>query len=131
MMTILSCQAQNSEMKNIEQTIVAFSQAGDENNATKLATYLDDNFRIVMNRLFGSTEVSIMPRAVYLEKIKSKEFGGDQRTVTIQNIETNGNSACAKVNFKGTKMTFVSLILFIQNSSGEWKLVNETPIVKQ
>jgi len=75
----MSCSAQKTEVQNVEKVIAAFSKAGDDNNAEKLATYLDDNYRIVMNRLFGSTEVSVMPKSVYLDKISSKEFGGDKR----------------------------------------------------
>lgn len=122
--------AQKSEMKNIETTIIKFAKAGDENNAENLATYLDDNYRIVMNRLFGSAEVSIMPKSLYLEKIASKEFGGDKRTLTIENMLVNGTSACAKVTFKSAKMTSVSIIVLIQDANGKWKLISDVPMIK-
>ncbi len=77
LLTAMSCMAQSSEEKSVKSTITAFSKAGDTNDAEALADYLDPNYRIIMNQLFGSTEVSILPRAVYLDKIKSKEFGGD------------------------------------------------------
>lgn len=121
--------AQKSEIKNIEKTISEFSKAGDENDAEKLASYLDDNYRIVMNRMFGSKEVSVMTKSVYLEKIKSKEYGGDKRVLTFDNIVINGTTASAKVTFKGTKMTFVSLIVLIQEPDGNWKLISDNPIV--
>lgn len=125
-----SCNAQSSDKKAIKQTITAFSKAGDTNDADKLATYLDDNYRIVMNRLFGSTEVAVMPKEVYLEKIETKEYGGDDRKVKIGPIALNGTTASAKVSFIGTKMTFVSLLTLIKDGSNQWKIVSDVPIVK-
>ncbi len=124
----MSC-AQKSEEIAIKNVIIAFSKAGDANDAQKLSAYLDDNYRIVMNRLFGSKEVSVMSKSAYLEKIKTKEFGGDKRTVTIQNSIINGTSAVVKVAFKGAKMTFVSLITLIKKENGTWILVSDVPVV--
>ncbi len=125
----MSCNGQSSEVKEVKKVITAFSKAGDTNNVTELNKHLDENYRVVMNRLFGSTEVSVMPKVVYVEKIKTKEFGGDTRELTIENVVINGTSASAKVTFKGSKMTFVSLIILIKNGSGAWKLISDTPMV--
>lgn len=126
----IGCSAQSTEVKDIKQVITAFSKAGDKNDSKKLESYLDENYRIVMNRLFGSKSVSVMDKTTYLEKIKSKEYGGDNRTLTIENIVINGTTASAKVTFKGTKMTFVSILVLIQNEEGKWTLISDTPIVK-
>ena len=126
----VSCNAQTSDEQMIKQTIIEFSKAGDANDADKLATYLDGNYRIVMNRLFGSTEVAIMPKDVYLEKIKTKEYGGDTRKVEIESITLNGSTASAKVSFVGTKMTFVSILILIKDGNNQWKIVSDVPIVK-
>ncbi|RMA56745.1 nuclear transport factor 2 family protein [Ulvibacter antarcticus] len=125
----LNTYAQSSDTVEITNTINSFAKAGDNNDVQELEKYLDGNYRIVMNRLFGSNEVNIMPRNIYLEKIKTKEYGGDNRRVNIDNITINGNTACAKVVFNGTKLTFTSIIILIKNEEGLWKLVNETPIV--
>jgi ketosteroid isomerase-like protein len=130
MLTVLSCSAQNPEIKKIEKAITEFSKAGDNNDSKKLETYLDDNYRIVMNRLFGSETVIVMDKTTYLKKVKSKEYGGDNRELTIENVVLNGTIASAKVTFKGSKMTFVSILVLIQNTKGEWKLVSDVPIVK-
>ena len=130
LINITSCNAQNKEHKSIENTIREFSKAGDENNSEKLSYYLDDNYRIVMNRLFGSKEVSIMDKTTYLSKIKSKEYGGDNRILTIENIVINGTSASVKVTFKGTKMKFVSLITLIKSDDNNWKLIGDIPTIE-
>lgn len=70
--------AESSEEEAIKKVITSFVQAGDNNDANALEKTLDNNYRIVMNRLFGSDEVDIMSKDIYLEKIKSKEYGGDR-----------------------------------------------------
>ena len=129
--SVLNCSAQKSKVNNVKEVITAFSKAGDQNDSKKLATYLDDNYRIVMNRLFGSESVSVMDKSTYLGKIESKEYGGDKRELTIKNVTINGTTASAKVSFKGEKMTFVSIIVLIQDKEAKWKLVSDVPIVKQ
>ncbi len=122
--------AQQSEEKAITQLIQTFAQAGDQNDADKLAACLDDNFRVVMNRLFGSETVSIMPKEVYVEKIRSKEFGGDQRKVQVEKIVLNGNTASAKVTLTGDKATFVTLLNLVQDGDGQWLIVSDTPTIR-
>jgi ketosteroid isomerase-like protein len=128
--TAVSCSSQSTDEKAIREVITAFAKAADKNDVASLDKYLDANFRVVMNRLFGSTEVGILPRDVYMEKIRTKEFGGDDRKITIENICLNGSSASAKVTFAGSKMTFVSIVVLIKDDKGIWKLVSDVPSVK-
>ena len=121
--------AQSSDIVDITETIKSFAKAGDLSDADKLSHYLDDHFTIVSNRLFGSDQVSIMDKNTYLEKIRIKEFGGDQREVSIEGILLNGTSASAKVIYAGKKLTFTSIVILIKDNNGTWKLVNETPVV--
>lgn len=122
--------SQSADKKAVRETITAFSKAGDKNDAEQLATYLDDSYRIVMNRLFGSKEVTVMSRDVYLEKIRTKEFGGDNRKVEIESIVLNGSTASAKVSFIGSKMSSVSILTLVRDASNAWKLVSDMPVIK-
>lgn len=122
--------AQKSEEKAISQLIGTFALAGDQNDAVKLETCLDDNFRVVMNRLFGSDAVSIMPKDMYMEKIRSKEFGGDKRKVSVDEIVLNGQSACVKVTLEGERATFISLLTLVQDNEGKWLIASDTPTIK-
>lgn len=121
--------AQTKEVTAVKAAIEGFSKAGDASDADKLATYLDVNYRVVMNQLFGGTEVAVMPRAVYLDKIRKKEFGGDKRELTFNDVQINGNTAYANVVFKGTKMTFTSIVTLAQNAAGSWLLVSDVPVI--
>lgn len=128
MMTTLHAQTSKEDMKAIKETITAFAKAGDSNDTNSLDQYLDDNFRIVMNQLFGSKDVMLIDKAGYMAKIGSKEWGGDSRELEFENITVNNTSASAKVIMKGSKSTFSSLITLIKNSDGKWKLVSDVPV---
>lgn len=122
--------AQKQETAKIMEVITAFSKAGDEYDYKSLDNYLDDNYRVIMNRLFGSKEVVVMPKAVYLAKIKSKEFGGDKRSLSFKDISINGSTASAEVSFVGSKMAFNSIILLAKDEKDAWKLISDVPIVQ-
>ncbi|WP_339792994.1 nuclear transport factor 2 family protein [uncultured Imperialibacter sp.] len=122
-------QGQETGVEEVKKTIMQFATAADYQDPIILEEVLDANFRVVMNRLFGLEGVTIMPREVYLAKIKNKEFGGDKREVTISNVTINGNTANALVSFKGSKMTFVSTLLLVLTKEGKWKLVADLPNV--
>ncbi len=124
--TATAC-AQTDETKKIKETIIEFAKAGDENDAKKLAGYLDENYSIAMNQLFGSPDMSIVDRAFYLSKIESKEWGGDKRAIKFLSLDVNGKNAFAKVEMKGAKMTMVSYIVLAQDKNGQWKLVFDSP----
>lgn len=121
--------AQKTAEKAVKETVIAFAKAGDAQDAALLATYLDAHYRVVMNRLFGSSELSVLSREVYLEKISSKVFGGDTRTFEFLEIAVNGNTAVVRVNMNGSKMKTCSTLLLAQNESGKWLLVCDMPVI--
>ncbi len=123
----ISASAQD-DSKGIKKCITAFADAGDRNDAASLDKHLDANYRVVLNRLFGSNEITVMSRSLYLEKIKTKEFGGDKRSLTFKEIVTNGSTATAKVEFKGRKMTVTSLLTLVRDHQGSWKLISDVPM---
>jgi len=122
--------AQSSDEKAIKGLIAEFAEAGDQNDAQALDRILDENYRVVMNRLFGSSEVSIMPRDVYLKKIAKGEFGGDQRRVEVHKILVYGSNAFVKATLKGKKLTMVSLYACVKDEEGKWKLLTDMPTVR-
>jgi hypothetical protein len=118
----------NSEKQSIEECIIGFAKAGDLNDATALSAYLDANYRVVMNRLFGSEEAQVVDKTFYLDKIRSKEWGGDTRTISVEGILINGDSATAKVKLVGEKSTVSSLFLLVKNAEGDWQIISDTPV---
>ncbi len=116
------------EISAIKSTVQKFTSAGDANDTKALEMYLDDNYRIVMNGLFGNSGIVIVNREGYLEKIGSKEWGGDSRKLEFGEVIVNNSSATIKVTFKGSKTTFQSLITLVKNTDGKWKLISDVPV---
>lgn len=132
LISVIGCtqnKADNTEVKSIKTLITNFAKATETNNVKQLDKYLDLNYRIVMNQAFGSKEVSIVSKDVYLGKIKSKEWGGEKRKVTIGDINVNGNTASANVIFVG-KITFNSTLILVKDANAKWKLVSDIPVIQ-
>lgn len=126
----INAQGQNEPTKLITETITQFAKAGDTYDVQTLDKLLDNNYRVVMNRLFGSADVNIMDKTTYLSNISSKTFGGDTRTIDFQSIEITGNTAFVKVKLKGNKMTVISSMLLVEDQSGSWKIVSDMPVIQ-
>ncbi len=120
--------SQTTDEEQIKETITQFASAADKQDVQELEEVLDGNYRVVMNQLMGSDGVIIVDKEMYLNKIRTKEWGGDKRKVDIGQITLNGKSATAKVTFKG-KMTFVSLMLLVQDANGTWKMIGDIPTI--
>jgi hypothetical protein len=118
---------QKKEEMNVMQTITNFANAADVQDDKALELLLDNNFRLVLNQLFGNKGIAIITKQDYLAKIKAKEFGGDKREVTILNLTLSGNNAAAQAIFKGSKFTVVTFLQLIKTSEGEWKIINDLP----
>ena len=127
----IGCKAQNTNNdKMIKSTINEFVKAGDTHDVSSLDVLLNENFRITMNQLFGSEEVTTVDKEFYLSKIESKEWGGDQRKVTIENLVVVGKNASAKVTTTGSQMSMISLMQLVQNSSGNWQIIGDIPSIE-
>lgn len=111
----------------ISSVITQFTKAGDIYDVLMLDELLDDNYRVLMNRMFGSEQVVTLQKSDYLKKVASKEFGGDTRTVEIENMVINGTIASVKVNFTGEKLSYNSIMVLIKDGDNEWKLISDVP----
>ncbi len=113
----------------IETILTAYVQAGDRQDPEALDLLLDDEYRVVLNRLFGSEEVTILEKQAYLDKIRSKEFGGDKRTMEIEQLSVYGTSATARVRLRGAQFSSLSFLHVIQDTDGDWRLISDMPVI--
>lgn len=127
---MLSIAQAQTQYQAVSATIEAFAKGADQQDAEALESILDDNFRLVMNQLFGGDAVMTMDKNTYLTKIRNKEFGGDERTVVIHSVQVYGKNAQAQVSFQGSKMTFTSFLHLIHTAEGKWRIVNDLPTVE-
>lgn len=118
-----------TESKKIQAAITQWAQAADLQNAEVAGTFLDDRYRIVMNRLFGSADVSTMDKATYLQMLREKKFGGDPRVLKFKRITVTGSTASVQLEMTGSKLQFQSFIQLIQDAQGNWKLVSDVPYI--
>jgi Putative lumazine-binding len=115
----------------IEQTINQFAKAGDERDIVKLKTLLHDDFRIAMNRLFGSEKVDFLTKPTYIKMMEEGKLGGDNRIVKIQSVDITENNAAVKVSLKGKALTFQSYYHLVKNVAGQWQIINDLPFASK
>lgn len=116
-----------SEKEMVKSVITQFVQAADLQDADQVATLLHEDFRVVMNQLFGSSDVSFMNKAVYVQLIRDKKMGGDKRTIDFVSVDVVNQNASVKVLLKGKTMVFESLLHLIKTPEGKWQLINDLP----
>lgn len=125
-MTSISTMAQSDQVL-IEQLVNQFAKTGDQRDVAKLKNLLHDDFRIAMNRLFGSEKVDLLTKSTYLKMMEDGKLGGDNRTVQILSIDITQNNAAVKVALKGKALTFQSYYHMVKNVAGQWQLINDLP----
>jgi hypothetical protein len=115
----------------IEQTVNQFAKAGDQRDVTQLKTLLHDDFRIAMNRLFGSEKVDLLTKPTYIKMMEDGKLGGDNRIVKIQSVDITENNAAVKVSLKGKALTFQSYYHLVKNVAGQWQIINDLPFASK
>lgn len=123
--------AQKKEEAKVKAVVEQFAGNADKQDAAAMKSVLHDNFRAVVNRAFGAEDVSIMDKPAYLQLLTDKKIGGDARKVTFSAIDINGNNASVKAIFQGEKLTFTTYLLLVKETSGEWKLISDMPVIEK
>lgn len=119
-----------AESKKIQAAITQWAQAADLQNADAAGAFLDEKYSIVMNRLFGSKDVTTMDKATYLQMLRDKKLGGDPRVLKFKRITVVGTIASVQLEMTGKKLKFDSFIQLAQDAEGNWKLVSDVPYVR-
>jgi ketosteroid isomerase-like protein len=115
----------------IEQVINQFAKAGDQRDVAELKILLHDDFRIALNRLFGSEKVELLTKSTYIKLMEDGKLGGDTRVVKILSIDVTQNNASVKVSLKGKDLTFQSYYHLVKNVSGQWQLIHDLPFASK
>jgi Putative lumazine-binding len=131
-MVIMSVPAlAQTDKASIEQVVNQFAKAGDQRDVTQLKTLLHDEFRLAMNRLFGSETVTLLTKEAYIKMMEDGKLGGDDRTVQILSVDITQNNAAVKVALKGKALTFQSYYHLVKNGAGQWQLINDLPFASK
>lgn len=109
--------------KGVRAAVLQFSRFADEQRADRLEALLHPEFR-VWAQIKGQPGVMALSREVYLQKIRSKEFGGDARKVRIKTIQVRGDLALVVAESRGAKARFASSYHLVRGERG-WQLTND------
>ena len=116
-------------MAKITQVIHDFSTAVDQQDVKETDAVLHAEFRAVVNQFMGAADVTILSKSMYLEMLKSKKIGGDQRKVKVHSIHLTDNVAVAHVTFTGEKLAFHTFIQLVEDTEKNWSIVSDMPNV--
>lgn len=119
------------DLAKIEALVQNFSSAGDRQDAPELDKILHPQFRAVVHRLFDSPELSLMDKALYLQLMKDKKIGGDQRAAYVLQTDLEGNIAHVKAVFEGKTLRFTTFISLVKLENGEWQIVDDMPKIEK
>ncbi len=128
MATQLTGFAQTSQdLTKINEAVRAFSSAGDRHDVASLEQILHPQFRAVVNRAFGSSEVQLMDKTLYLQLMHDKKIGGDTREVYLLQVDVVNNIATVKALFQGKALRFNTYISLVKLENGDWQIVGDLP----
>lgn len=124
--------AQNStDLSNIDEAVRAFARGSDQQDAAGLDKVLHPQFRAVVNRAFGSADVSLMDKAAYLQLIRDKKIGGDTRDVHLVQTDITNNIATVKAIFQGKLLRFTTFVSLVKLPDGTWQVVGDMPDIEK
>lgn len=114
------------ENKKIETLITAYAKALDHQDAATAETFLDPEFRIVLNNHNNSGTTSILSRAQYLDMIREGKAGGVKRSISFLLTDLHENAAVVKVRLEGEKSVFTNYYSLLKRDD-QWLVVNDIP----
>lgn len=121
-MSLFAVAAAQTE-NELKKAITNYAKAGDNQNVATLKSLLHDQHRLVWHD--GKKAPFILDKTGYVSKIEAKEWGGDQRKVTIESVESfDGVNATVKAVLDGEKSQMRSIFSLIK-VDGEWKIIEE------
>ena len=107
----------------IAKAVKSYSELGDQQDVEGLKNILHDQHRLVWHD--GTKEPFVANKEMYIAKIASKEWGGDQRDVSIESVESfDGVNATVKAVMDGKVAQMRSLFSLIK-VDGQWRIVGE------
>lgn len=107
-----------------EQALLNYLKAGDESNVTILDQLTYKNYRVIYHDI-AKGEISEINKAVYLDLIGKKVFGGTPRMVEILSKNSSNNTTASfKVKTTSSGGTFISYFSLIRYQN-EWLVLQD------
>ena len=119
------------DLEKISKAVHDFSSSADQRDIKNMDKILHKDYRAVVNRLFGSEEVSVMNKSLYLDLLKQEKIGGDSRSVEIQSIDVEENNAVVRATFTGKELIFTTFIQLVKDVEGNWLIISDLPRIEK
>lgn len=108
----------------VEQTLLTYLQAGDEQDADALAKTMHDSYRVLLNDP-NKGSVSTFDKATYLDLAKKGVIGGIAREVDILSLDIyQGLNAHVKTHLHSEKADFYNYYSLVK-TDGKWWVVQD------
>ncbi len=121
----------SQDLTKIGETVRAFSLSGDQQDVGRLDALLHPQFRAVVHRAMGSADLSLMDKATYLQLMRDKKIGGDNREVHILQVDVMNNVAQVRAIFQGKVLRFNTYISLVKLENGNWQIVGDMPDISK
>jgi Putative lumazine-binding len=114
----------DEDMSSIKKTIQEFEKSLDTQNATDMEKIISENSIFV--QVIGVTKKTTQYNSSdYLSALKNHQIGGWEKQLDIQNVDSAGNTAFAKIQAKDPRMTSTGFITLVKENN-HWKIVCAT-----
>lgn len=129
LLIMTNAHAQQNDEQAIKTVISSFAAAAENHDVTAMNNLLEENFRVVLNQMFGSDKVTLLDKKAYLGMLGEKKLGGDKNVIDTKSVTIIKNNAFANTVFKGEKMTMQLFLHMVKTKEGNWKIVEDLPTV--
>jgi hypothetical protein len=116
----------SEDLSPIKEVIEAYAKGADTRNLDALDTSFHDHFRVVAMTPEG---VRNLDKQTYLQLIRDEKIGGVDRSLDIEWITADGDTARAEVTLSTPKAVFHDDLALIRDS-GTWQIVNNVTRVE-
>lgn len=124
----------NPELEQIAAVtncIQTFASAADAQDLKGLEAILHPSYRTILNKAFGSDEVTILSKDDYIGMAKAGKIGGSERELHILSLDIQDEIARATVVLQSETTRFNSYFSMVRNAQGEWQMIADLPQIEK
>lgn len=118
----------NQSKLNVDEPIKAaiqtYADGGATRNIDQIATVLNPEFRVVLNRFRGNPGTMMLTRDAYLEMMRDGKIGGTTYELEFIHLNVYKHTADAEVWYRSEKADIHNFFWLVQNEQNTWQLVS-------
>ena len=111
------------DKSDIEQAVTTFVKSVDNRKADDLSkALLSSGSIIIVNSI--TNKIDNYSGAQFINMVRNGQQGGWERTVSVNSVDTDGNTAMAKVNITDPRLKQSGFFTLVKDN-GVWKVAGE------